>query len=102
MNLRVHWAVRHRRLKQHRIAAEKALLPVRELIPGQGDIKIRLTRVAPKKLDSDNLAGSCKGIRDGIAKAIGIDDGADRLTWYYAQEKGEEYAVRVEIKMGGQ
>ena len=61
---------------------------------------VTLTRVAPRPLDTDNLARSFKAVRDGIADALGIDDGSKRLTWNYAQEKGppKRYAVRIEIK----
>jgi hypothetical protein len=60
---------------------------------------ITLTRIAPRRLDSDNLARSLKAVRDGIADAIGVDDGDPRLEWRYAQEQGavREYAVRVEV-----
>ena len=39
------------------------------------------------------------GMRDGVADALGIDDGDERLTWHYAQDKAPRghYAVRVEI-----
>jgi len=42
-------------------------------------------------------------VRDGVADAIGIDDGSARIEWKYAQEKGKpkEYAVIVGIRAGG-
>lgn len=32
-------------------------------------------------LDSDNLEGSFKGLRDAIARSIGVDDGDRRFRW---------------------
>ena len=60
---------------------------------------ITLTRLASRKLDSDNLATALKAVRDGVADALNLDDGDERLDWRYAQEKAPRghYAVRVEI-----
>lgn len=58
---------------------------------------VTLTRVGPREVDSDNLVGACKGIRDGVAAFLGVDDGSDWVTWVYAQERGE-WAVRVRIE----
>jgi len=62
-------------------------------------ISITLTRLTtyPPRMDSDNLAGSMKAVRDGIADALGIDDGDERLTWKYDQQRASEPGVRVEI-----
>lgn len=50
-------------------------------------------------LDDDNLAGSAKSLRDGIADRLQIDDRDPRVQWKYAQRKGEpkQYAVEIEI-----
>lgn len=58
---------------------------------------ITLTRIAGRVLDTDNLASSFKHVRDEIALQIGIDDGDPQITWLYAQEKGKEYKIRIEI-----
>ena len=66
-----------------------------------GTYVITLTRIAPRPLDSDNLARSFKAIRDGIADALKINDGSKRLTWNYEQRKGskpKQYAVQIEIQ----
>jgi hypothetical protein len=61
--------------------------------------EITLTRIAPRKLDTDNLTRSLKAVRDGIADALRIDDGNERLSWHYRQEKRKlkEYSVIVEV-----
>ena len=60
---------------------------------------ITITRVAPRALDSDNLAISAKSVRDGIADWLGVDDGDKRLTWRYEQRRGrpKEYAAEVAV-----
>ena len=100
-NLRTHWAQRARRVRSQR---ENACLLVRVKLgrpPARASqIRVRLTRIAPRTLDSDNLAAALKAVRDGVADALGMDDGDECIEWAYAQRKGEprEYAVLVEIR----
>ena len=102
-NMREHWSVKHKRVKaQHE--AVKWMLGL-ELIKQDllGKLKLPLkigfTRIAPRKLDKDdNLNISFKAIRDQVAKTIGFNDGDDRVTWDYQQEKGKEYAVKIRIE----
>jgi hypothetical protein len=58
---------------------------------------VTITRIAPRELDSDNLASCAKGIRDGVADALRVDDGDERIRWTYKQERGKP-AVRVDIE----
>lgn len=61
---------------------------------------VRLTRIGPKALDTDNLAGAFKAVRDQIAKEIGIDDGAvKQIRFEYEQEAigSRKYGIRVEV-----
>ena len=54
---------------------------------------ILLTRHA-KKCDDDNLQGALKGVRDEVARWLGIDDGDARVQYCYAQttcKRGEEH-----------
>jgi hypothetical protein len=99
-NQRVHWAKRARRTHRQREAAR--LMVRAALAPGPvaGPVVVTLTRIAARELDSDNLAGALKAVRDGVADALGMDDGDPRLEWRYAQRKGKpsEYAVLVEIQ----
>jgi len=99
-NLRTHWGKRARRAKKQRQAARLLVRAARPALPVSGAIAITLTRIAPRVLDTDNLASGLKAVRDGVADALRLDDGSSRLTWRYAQEKGKprEYAVRVEIQ----
>ena len=59
---------------------------------------VTLTRVSVATLDTDGLAASNKGIRDGIADALGVGDGAkDPVRWVYAQRKGPRGHFAVEV-----
>lgn len=91
-NIREHYMARARRAKAHRRAA----IAVRP-IPLPADVTI--TRIAPRPLDTDNLASACKALRDGIADRFGVADNHPDLTWHYAQRRGRvrEHAVEIAI-----
>src|SRR5215831_9187211 len=98
-NSREHWAkkaVRHdtqRRWIWATFKTEKPNIPF--------PCHIKLTRVAKRYLDSDNLPVSMKYIRDAIADQIfpglapGQADNDSRLSWEYSQTKGKECSVIV-------
>jgi hypothetical protein len=98
-NQRGHWGKRARRAKKQRAAARLLVRAARAVLPKSGTVAITLTRIAPRALDTDNLAAGLKAVRDGVADALRVDDGSSRIEWRYAQEKGkpDEYAVRVAI-----
>lgn len=97
-NMREHWAKRHRRESAHRLMARAAVRAAHppEIAP-RAHLTIRLTRLGRRKLDDDNLRGALKSIRDGVADALGMDDGHTALRWSYSQERSSEYGVRIEI-----
>lgn len=97
-NMREHWAIKNKRKKSQQRAVELVWLAQR--IRVAPPVVVHLTRVGVRKLDSDNLAGSAKGVRDQIAKMIGVDDGDERkVRWEYSQRKGlpKEYGLEVRI-----
>lgn len=103
LNAREHWRVKAKRSKSDRftarLLADAELTPVRRwFVP----VAVKLTRVGPRALDGDNLQGALKAVRDGVADALGIDDGDVSVTWSYDQQKGKprEYAVIVEVSDG--
>lgn len=51
-------------------------------------IVVRLVRVAPYPVDSDNIATCLKPVRDGIADAFGINDRDPRIRYEPDQIKG--------------
>jgi hypothetical protein len=109
-NMREHWRSRARRTATHREAARLCVQSVLNVLPPWNELRqaiqnrrkhimLRLTRIAPRTLDPGNLEVSFKACQDGIADALGIDDGSRRLTWCYAQRQGApcEHAVLVEM-----
>ncbi len=53
--------------------------------PGGVYAVVTFVRYGKRALDDDNLAGSCKPIRDAVAAWLGIDDGDPRIRWEYGQ-----------------
>ncbi len=102
-NTRGHWAKRAARVKGHRFATKLAVRPLVDGLRMPDGIcrDITLTRVAPRKLDDDNLRGCLKAVRDGVADALDVDDGDERISWRYEQERGKpgEYAVRIRLEV---
>lgn len=88
-----HWRVLANRRKfergQARLLCPKASVPC----------TVRLIRLSAGKLDSDNLQSALKGVRDGIADALGVKDNDPRVEWEYGQEpiKRGGYGVVVEV-----
>ncbi len=97
-NLREHWAVKAKRVAAERAFAFSCLCAWRAKWRERFPVCVILTRVAPRKLDSDNVASAFKAIRDGVADWLQVNDGDEsKVTWRYAQERGD-YAVRIEIE----
>lgn len=96
-----HWRKRHKRRKALRREAWLATLEHCGKVTIGDGLRISLTRITPstRRLDSDNLAMSLKSIRDGIADALGVDDGDERIVWAYEQCKEHKtWAVQVVIQ----
>lgn len=98
LNKREHWGARRKRAKKHRESAYWGLAAA-QMRPLELPRAVTLTRIAPRELDTDNLAGGFKSVRDGVADWLGIDDKDKRVEWVYAQEKGKpkEFACRIEF-----
>ena len=98
-NRREHWAARHRRAKAQRAAIGAALLLAGQ--PPSPPLVVVLTRIGPKLLDTDNLAGGFKAVRDAIAEWLGVDDGpTSRVEWRYEQRRGKRGEYWVEVRIG--
>lgn len=102
-NQRGHWAKHHKRKQAHRwIACQYTKVWLWTELGGRVCV-VTLTRVkGPRQrdFDDDNLRSAFKAIRDGIADAIGIDDGSKGIRWEYAQERrgGSLGCVAVKIE----
>jgi hypothetical protein len=95
LNLRVHWTKRAKRAQEQRAVVRMRLAVIRQL-PALPAV-VTLTRIGPRTLDGDNLQGALKSVRDGVADALGVDDGSKDIEWHYVQEKGV-HAVRVKVE----
>ena len=96
-NLREHWTTKHRRVKGQRSVVALFLGgKPRPPLP----VVVTLTRIAPRSLDSDNLQGAFKGVRDEVSKWIGYPDNDPRIEWRYGQRQGgvKVYAIEVRIE----
>jgi crossover junction endodeoxyribonuclease RusA len=97
-NLREHWAIKSKRNRLQRDHSRIATIAALRGGIFQPPLTITIERIGKRRLDSDNLAISAKAVRDGIADALGIDDGDPRLDWQYRQSVGRDYTVRVTIR----
>lgn len=92
-----HWA-RKDRVRVEREVVARALVGVAPVLRPK---LVRVTRLGVRLMDTDNLAGAAKSVRDEIATWLGVDDGPlGPVTWVVEQAKGEGYGVRVEITGG--
>lgn len=101
-NAREHWRRKSQRAKSQRALTSMA---VSSAIKGDNTtllrcerIAVTLTRLGVRMLDSDNLQSSFKAVRDGVADAVGIDDGSSFYTWVYKQEQSKTFGIRIEIE----
>jgi hypothetical protein len=92
-NLREHWAVKAKRVDAQK-RATRAKCPAWN---GGPLLVVTLTRVAPRRLDDDNLRGALKSVRDAVASWLRVDDASPLVRWEYGQEKGAGASVRVEV-----
>lgn len=74
-------------------------LRLRQLYAEHGSLVVRIVRVAPNRLDGDNLEAALKRVRDGLAKQLGVDDRHPSVEYVADDERGavREYAVRFEV-----
>lgn len=82
------------RAKKQKSAAYYAVMgalgfrDMREHVDLGGAVRVMVTRIAPRKLDRDNAWSSQKHVIDGVAYALGIDDGDARFDLTVDQRKG--------------
>lgn len=102
-NNKEHWSKKRKRHLKHKFVLLAYLRhqPNKITLP----CSVTITRIAPRKLDSDRLPVASAHLRDCIADflipglAPGRADGDSRISWHYCQEKGlpKEYAVKFNI-----
>ena len=102
----------HFRVRAKRVARERSDTRISSLASlGRGwwkavelPVEVVITRFSPRLLDTDNLSGSAKSVRDEIAAMLaeahpGFSDGPleGRATWRVEQRKGP-FGVEVNIR----
>jgi hypothetical protein len=107
LNAREHWRARARRVEKERLAVARYWQTIAwswrrelELLVKAGDyFVVTLTRIGPRKCDSDNLQGALKAVRDQVAEELGLDDGDERLEWRYEQEQRGRGVLGVRVRI---
>lgn len=99
-NRRECWAVRQRRVRDQREAVRAVLIT--GPCPTGTRWSVTITRSGPGAgLDTDNLAGAAKAVRDEIAAWLGVDDGpSGPVSWAVEQRRGP-WAVEIGVRGEG-
>jgi len=102
LNAREHHMQRSRRVKREReLVAWSLASHQRHYGKPTPPCSVLLTRHAPGRgLDSDNLQGALKAVRDSVAEWLGVDDRFDDIVSYrYAQQRhAPDWLVSIEVK----
>jgi hypothetical protein len=101
-NTREHWRKSHARHKAQKYGIRITLLANK--VPQRLPVIISMTRMSPRKLDSDNLQTAFKYVRDAIAehfitgKAPGRADDDPRIEWKYSQVPSKEKCIHLHFE----
>lgn len=95
INLREFYLAKAKRVKAQRMGGRVVAMGFPTINAGEKWLFV-LTRLAPKSLDSDNLAAATKAPRDGIADRLKINDGETRIIWHYEQAKSKTPFLKFE------
>ena len=97
-NARVHWAVKSKATKSYRHACHMlAVQAGLTSIPWDGDVHLWVDFYPPDRRarDQDNMLSSCKGLFDGLADALKVNDKRFRLHPYVREEIGGMVKVTI-------
>ncbi len=108
-NTREHHMARYRRFKAqatqlNRTFADAGVFALLAAVGGEvrdhgGKIAVTFTRVGKRKLDSDNLAGAFKAVRDELADMVMVDDGHPGIDWRYPHDRQQVGSPAVVITL---
>jgi len=97
-NTRGHWRVGHARAASQKQAVTFLLKDAREHVDKKFVQRVTFQRCGGRKLDSDNLVGAFKHVRDAVAVWLGADDGPDGgIAWIVDQNQDTQSAVGIRI-----
>lgn len=67
--------------------------------PPPGPVVVTMERRAPPSIDGhDNLPGAFKGITDGVALWLGLDDRDPRIAWRYLTRRDKDWSVVITVQ----
>jgi len=101
-NTKLSMIMRHRKYAKNRDDAFMILNPrLQALRPSLvWPLVVTLTRLSSGHMDDDGIAASCKGIRDAVAKALGVNDGKrERIRFVYDERKVRRGVYGVEVRI---
>lgn len=90
-----HWTARHKRKKAQQEAFHILWRSFRPKVTLPAIFTF--TRFSHKTMDSDNLAGAFKHVRDQLARELKIDDGSELLQFRYRQERTKTHENYFEL-----
>ncbi len=96
-NARVHWAVKSKATKALRLTCAVLAKQARMSVDWEGDIHVWMDYYPPDRRarDQDNMISASKGMLDGLADALGVNDKRFRLHPYVKDETGGIVKVRL-------
>ena len=99
-NQREHWRTRNARKKKQQASVALAMEAYRSsIVKLVCPLTIVLERCSPghRPMDSDNLQGSMKHVRDAVAKCLNIDDGDTMMATWNVVGKKAPWGVNIHI-----
>lgn len=95
-----HWSARMRRKHEQQLEMTVALHNTLLGRTVRTPCVVKLTRIGPKLLDKDNLAGAFKFVQDAIASKMKVDDGdRSKIDWQYDQVAIGEHRYNVKVQI---
>lgn len=98
-NSRTHWRARQKAMKADKVLAWAETTKAGWVVPRGSRIHLWIDFYPPTRRlpDDDNMLARCKGYRDGIALALGVDDKVFVSHPYVKDEarKGGEVRIRI-------
>lgn len=85
------------RTKAQRMAAWAAVHNLVSRTDRGNVTSVTLMRYGVRLLDDDNLAGAFKAVRDGIADALGVNDG--KIPWHYDQQTSLLRGIKISLHL---
>lgn len=107
-NTRRAWQMDWREAKRQReTAASAAKLALAKLSEAEKlaffaapAVVVQVTRFGSRRLDPQNVFGAVKHVIDGVADALGVDDGNEWYDWRLPKQEKGSPMVRVELSTG--